>query len=255
MNTIVFQSYRTTNVPPWLQACLQTTRNWAASLGFNYRFLDDRFFDYCPEQYRTKVNNHVLLLSDLARLMVARQLLQEGYDRTVWIDADMLIFAPSVFSIDTSEPFALCNELWINRRATGFVGWRRVNNAVCVFDRGNAFLDFYIAACSKIVANQSPPVDPLAVGTKFLTELHKLVPFALIAGVATLSPVLMESLSRGDPEPLRGYRKAFNQPIAAANLCGSFRGRSSQGINMTDEIYEAAVQRLLGDTGREIAFG
>ena len=62
MKTIVYQSYRTTDVPAWVQTCLHSARDWAASRGFEYRFFDDRFFDYCPPWYREKVGKQVLLL-------------------------------------------------------------------------------------------------------------------------------------------------------------------------------------------------
>ena len=57
MKTVVYQSYRTHDVPPWVEACLQSTRAWAASRGFQHRFLDDRFFDFCPRWYRQRVND------------------------------------------------------------------------------------------------------------------------------------------------------------------------------------------------------
>jgi hypothetical protein len=43
--TVVYQSYRTRDVPAWIATCMHTVRAWAASRGFDYRFIDGRLFD------------------------------------------------------------------------------------------------------------------------------------------------------------------------------------------------------------------
>jgi hypothetical protein len=50
-----------------IAACLQSARGWADQSGFDYHFVDDRLFDYCPPWYREKVAGDILLMSDLAR--------------------------------------------------------------------------------------------------------------------------------------------------------------------------------------------
>jgi hypothetical protein len=254
VKTIAYQSFRTSDVPPWIETCLGSAREWAASKGFEYRFFDDGFFDFCPAWYRQRVERNILLMSDLARLVAARRLLEEGFERAIWIDADLLIFAPSAFEIETGEKFAFNTELWVNREQGKFVGWWRVNNAVCTFDRGNAFLDFYIDTCERIVRQHDGgggAIDRLSVGTNFLSGLHKLAPLPLIRCVGTFNPILMEHLARGEVEPLRAYRKYFGHAIGAANLCGSFRGQVVQGVKMEDSIYQGTIRALLGPAGME----
>src|SRR5687768_12761993 len=132
--TIVYQSFRATDVPSWVEACLASARAWAEARGFAYRFIDDRFFESCPAWYREKVRDNVLLMSDLARIVLARELHREGFDRTVWVDADILIFAPDAFDVhagDADQPYAFCDELWVSFEQGKFVGRRKVNNAVC----------------------------------------------------------------------------------------------------------------------------
>ena len=260
MKTVVYQSFRAHDCPPWLEACMRSARTWAESRGFAYRFFDDRFFDFCPPWYRQRVGANILLMSDLARLVAARELLADEFERAIWIDADVLFFAPAAFDIDAGDGggddddrFALNTELWVNREHGQFVGWRRVNNAVCRFDRGNAFLDFYIDACQRIVRKATGPLDRLGVGTAFLTPLHKIVPLPQIPSVGTFNPILMDHLARGDAEPLRAYRKHFAHPIGAANLCGSFRGQTCQGVRMDDGVYDGTVTALLGPAGAEIS--
>ena len=255
VQAVVYQSFRTENVPPWIDACLRSTREWAASRGFEYRFMGDEFLGYCPPRYRGAAANNVLLVSDLARLIAAGGLLDEGYDRAIWVDADVLVFAPAAFDVETGEDFAFNTELWVNREQGRYVGWRRVNNAVCTFDRDNAFLPFYIQACQRIVAERHADgsLTPLSVGTDFLSGLHQLVPLPLIRSVATFNPLLMADLARGNVEPLRAYRKHFGHPLGAANLCGSLRGQTSQGVKMADPVYDAVVRALAGPAGAEIS--
>ena len=97
------------------------------------------------------------------------------------------------------------------------------------------------------------PIDRLSVGTEFLSALHKLAPLTLIRSVGTFNPILMEHLARGNAEPLRAYRNYFGHPIGAANLCGSFRGQTCQGVKMEYSIYEGTVRGLLGAAGAEIS--
>jgi hypothetical protein len=116
-------------------------------------------------------------------------------------------------------------------------------------------LDFYIHACQTMVRRRAEPLSRLGVGTAFLSELHRLLPLPLIGGVGTFNPILLAHLARGDEQPLRAYRKAFASPIAAANLCASFRNSICQGIRMTDDLYAKAVERLGGEAGAVIARG
>jgi hypothetical protein len=253
VKTVVYQSFRTSDVPAWMERCLGSARAWAAAKGFEYRFFDDQFFELCPEWYRQRVERNILLMSDLARLLAARKLRDEGFERAIWVDADLLIFAPKAFEPHNDEKFAFNTELWVNREQGKFVGRWRVNNAVCRFDRGNPFLEFYIDACERIVRHApSGAIDRLSVGTNFLTALHQLAPLPLMRCVGTFNPILMEHLARGQLEPLRAYRQHVGQPIGAANLCGSFRGQVCQGVKMEDSIYQGTIRELQGPAGAEI---
>ena len=84
VKTVVYQSYRTHDVPSWISRCMASVEEWAAQTGADYRFLDDSFLEYAPEWHREKTENDIYLVSDLARLKVAGALLAEGYERTIW---------------------------------------------------------------------------------------------------------------------------------------------------------------------------
>lgn len=250
MKTIVYQSYRTSGVPAWIDRCMGTVRSWASTQGFDHAFIDDRLFDYAPQWYRQKVNNHVLLVSDLARLLVARELLGCGYERTIWVDADVVIFDPDRFAIGVTEGYAFCREVWVGRKEDGgeLTRWEGVNNAVSVFVAGNVFLDFYIHACLSLVAHKDR-IHRLDASTYFLTTLHGLMGLPLLNEVGMLSPVMMADLDRGTDAALRAYMARLGTPIRAANLCSSFRGSLRDGVPVDDRLFEASIDRLLATHG------
>jgi hypothetical protein len=248
----VFQSYRTSDVPVWIERCLQTVRAWAASCGFDYGFIDDQLFGYVPAWYMQKVGGNILLVSDLARLRLAKELHSRGYDRTVWVDADVVVFDPECFTIDITEEYAFCQEVWVGLGQQGeLVCSKGVNNAVSVFMNVNSFLDFYIDSCLKIVCHK-PRLNRLDASTHFLTALHDLVPFHLMTDVGLFSPLIMADIVRGAEGSLRAYMAHFDAPLRAANLCSSFRGSHHDGILMDDGVYEAVVDRLLLTRGQII---
>ena len=252
VKTIVYQSYRTSGVPAWIERCMGTVRAWASAREFDYGFIDDQLFDYAPPWYRQKVGDHVLLVSDLARLRVARELLGRGYGRAIWVDADALIFDPDRFAIGVVDGYAFCREVWVGRDDRGeLTWWEGVNNAVSVFAAGNVFLDFYIHACLSLVAHKDR-IHRLDASTNFLTTLHGLMGLPLLTDVGLLSPVMMADLARGTEAALRAYMARFGTPIRAANLCSSFRGALYDGVSVDDRLYEATVDRLLETRGDAI---
>jgi hypothetical protein len=252
MDTVVYQSYRTTAVPPWIERCMESVRRWAGDGGFAYERTGDAFFDPLPPWFRARVEGDPVRMSDLARLLLARTLL-ERYERAVWVDADVVVFDPGGFTIDAPEGYAFCREAWLSLTPDGRVhSSQRVNNAVSVFARGNAFLDFYIHACEAMVRRTVGPVHGLALGTRFLTLLHQAMPLPLLRSVALLSPLVTRDVAAGEDAMVRLYMSRFGAPARAANLCASFRGRSIDGIHVDDELLGAAVERLLSTRGEAL---
>ncbi len=265
MRTVVYQSFRTVDVPAWVQQCLDSVQAWASMWGFDYRFIDDRMFDYVPDWYREKTKNEVRLVSDLARLLIARELLAEGFDRTIWVDADVVVFAPERLSIPVQEEYAFCREVWLVGgtllRSKSFVnrviGRERrfhahppgVNNAIMVFVKGNSFLDFYIHACETMVGKKTGDIDTGEVGAGFLTHLYHRMPFPLINNVGLFSPLITVDLGTGGTSYARVYMGKFGNPIYAANLGTSERNQTYYGVVMTDELYSTVVSQLLSSKG------
>lgn len=265
LKTVVYQSYRTAGVPAWIARCMGTVREWAASKGFEYAFIDDRLFDYAPRWYRERVGGQVQLVSDLARLALAKEFLSGGFERSVWVDADVLVFDPSRFEIDAAEEYAFCREVWIekfslrraarsgfkNLRLPGLYCRRRVNNSVAVFARGNSLLDFYAHACARMVRGARGEISNLQVGTFFLTALDRKFALPVLDDVGLFSPLVLRDIVAGGGRCLKVYAEEFGAPVRAANLCASFSGREYDGVTVTESMYEAASRRLL-ETGGEI---
>ena len=110
---------------------METVPQWAEQRGYEYRFFDDGFFDRVPAWFKERVRQLILPMSDLARLLVARELLDAGFDRVIWVDADVLIFDLERFDVDVTANCAFCRELWLGEVADGTMQiYPRVNNAV-----------------------------------------------------------------------------------------------------------------------------
>ncbi len=249
MRTVVFQSYRTHNVPNWIRRCMHTVETWAASQGFVYRFIDDRLFDYVPAWFQQKCHPHICPITDLARLKLARELLSEGFERTVWVDADMLIFAPERLSVEVGSQFAYCHEVWTYADDAGHAAVsHRVNNSISVFVKGNAYLDFFIDACEQ-TARSLPKLGKLDASTRFLTELHAILPFPLLYNVGILSPALMTDIANGSQHFLPTYAQQLQAPIATANLCASLLDQSFKGVPMDSRCYDTVIDRCLESHG------
>lgn len=250
--TIVYQSYRTHDVPDVIALCMESCRNWAAAKGLEYRFFDDSFFELVPAWMREKCRQHVLPVTDIARLIAARQFLNVGYDRTIWVDADVLIFDPNNFSIDESIPSAFIRETWLERDSYFRpVIKRHVANAVCTFTNGSALLDFCIER-NELECQKALSIHPLQIGTRFLTDLHRLVPFDTLQNVGLFSPTVIADELIGEGNYVAAYMQAHGSPIFAANLCASVVGRQEQGYIMSyDDLLELAAH-LQRSKGREM---
>lgn len=252
MKTVVFQSYRTEDVPPWITTCINGVRHWSAAKKFDYRFVDDQFFDLLPADYRKKADGRLPVLSDLARLIMARNLLLEGYEKTIWVDADVLIFDPESFDVSIEEGFCFCREIWIQPSPNGGIRvFRNVHNAVCIFVKGNSFLDFYIDACQQVVAgvDDSKGMVNQIVGPKLLSALHNMIGYPLIKNVGMLSPLVLRDIDRLGGVALDRLADEMPSHMQAANLCSSLTGGVFDGIELSHNVMERVVSRLMKTKG------
>jgi len=103
MKTIVYQSVCPDQIPDWIQTCLESVRAWSRQQNYDYALIGDEIFSIIPDWYWEKTSHQKVIATDLARLLLAKQFLKNGYDRAIWFDADVLIFAPEFLTIPIEE--------------------------------------------------------------------------------------------------------------------------------------------------------
>jgi hypothetical protein len=252
MKTLVVQSYRTQSVAPWIRSCLDSVEAWTKARNYQYEFVDDRLFDYAPAWVRQRCGAQILPVTDVARLYLLRERLIQGWERVVWIDADVLVFAPELFALDDSARYSVCHEIWLSVAADNSIKTvEAVNNAVTVICRGHPMLEFWIFAAEEILRTRAPgEIGPLIVGTRFLTDLATTMPLRILRNVGLFSPPVVRDVARGGGEIARKWATRFGTEIGAVNLCASLQDRVSGGDCVGATEMQQAASILLNTHGR-----
>ena len=223
-----------------MRRCLESVRAWTGQRNWDYRLLGDEMLDLPPAWVRTKAAGRTAMIADVARLMAARDFLTQGYERAVWLDADVLVFDPESLRLEIDADYAFGREIWVQEEGSGRLSVRRhVHNAACLFARGNPVLDFLIHASLSVVERIDGHVPAQIVGPKMLTALHSIVDFPLIQEVGMLSPPVLRDIANQGGPALGLLRASLEGPMAAANLCASL----ADGVG--ERTIETACDRLL----------
>ncbi|SCA57442.1 conserved hypothetical protein [Candidatus Terasakiella magnetica] len=246
MKTIVYQSYRTENVPQWISKSMDSVAHWAALKGFDYRFYGDEMFERVPQWYREKTKDRLVVATDLGRLMLAKELLLEGYERVIWCDADMLVFAPQEFDVQVHEEYAFGREVWIQQDGKGRLkAFNKIHNAFFVFSENNSFLDFYIHSCLSIIKRIEGQMVPQIVGPKFLSAIHNIVACPIVEEAGMFSPLVMKDILNGGGRALDLLKEKSPSPLYAGNLSASMEGAETDGVCLSPFDMEKACEHLL----------
>lgn len=257
MKVIVYQSYSGPPPPSWLKTCMHTVETWANSRGYDYKG-DNPLFHFVPDWYREKAGPYVNVVADLARLKMAQHFLKQGYDRAIWLDADVVIFEPDQFQPDLSQPFLVCHEIWLDTDPEVNFGegplycQKKVTNSLTMFPTDSNFLDTYIEQCLSIVRNVQGTASQLSVSTDLLTQLSKTQKLPLFQQLGLFSPIMMQGIVKSIPEVLELYIATMESPVYAANLCLSFRGKQYKGLDVSDAFFEQTVACLLQSHGADL---
>ena len=200
-----------------------------------------------------KVRGRGPILSDLGRLLATRHYL-ERYERVLWLDADVLIFAPERFTLPHGS-FGFGRELWIQPHKRSWRAHRSVCNALCYFERDNPFLDFYIYTCTSVIERADPNyIAPQMIGPKLLTALHSIAHLPLTDCIGSASPDLIVDLIAGGGPALARYRaererdeRERDAPFSEAglNLCQSLIGAQTYRDAPLTSDHLLAVAQLL----------
>ena len=248
MKTLVLQSYRTKAVPRWLKTCHRTVKDWAAGVGYDYRFVGDELFDYIPSWFKQKCKGQMLPVTDLGRLQWMERLMREGATRVVWVDYDVVILDRS-FRVPQNLSVLFTKERYLKRAPDGrLVQVDAINNSIMMIERGSPILEFLIGAILARARRIVGRVHPGFAGTRLLTELATVFEPPLLRKVAFISPTVLIDLARGSLSSLNMLADPEHGGCAVAHLNRSAEGRYSGGMHLTDRVYERALDRLMGGT-------
>jgi hypothetical protein len=244
--TVVLQSAAAAR-PSWMDHCLDSVAAWATSRGFTYRFVDDALFDRVPPALREKLATRPMTAADLARLALCAEVLADGADTAVWLDADVLVFRPAALTLPAEGTHAFGREHWIQRDDRGRPrAYTKVHNALALFRRGDPLLPFLAYTSERLVARYDGVPPPHLVGPRLLAPLHNLADFPLVDAVGSLGPLVLGDLLDGGG-PALSMLNARSGRLAAANLCASLVNAGQDGRTLDDKAMLAVVERLLDD--------
>ncbi|HWK55554.1 MAG TPA: hypothetical protein VNR18_14345 [Hyphomicrobiales bacterium] len=219
--TLVIQSASPRQLRGWMHRCLESVHGWSQAQGYGYRFVGDELFDCVPAWYRDKVGARLPIAADYARLVLLRQALEEGYEQAMWLDADVLVFDPSL-RIAFEGSCAFGQEVWVQAVDGTYATRRNVHNAFCAFRRGCVVLPFLLQTTESLIRRVDPAhMAPQMVGPKLLTALHSLCDFALVPEVGALSPEVVANICAGGGPALDLLRRKSQVKPKAVNLCAS----------------------------------
>lgn len=243
--TIVIQSHKPDPGNTVLEAT-QSVANWTEACDYTYRWIDDGLFALVPDWCIDAAHGRMQMVADIARLVWTQNLLDEGWQRVVWIDADVFIFRPKRMKIDVSNGYAFGHEDWVQPGANGKPRiHRNVHNALLIFSpAARVTLDFYLQTAMELLRRGGPDVPPQFVGPKLLTALHNVVQFPLNRAVGMASPLVLCDLANGGGPAWNMLVDARGDDLAALNLCTSLIGSTVDGVEISEGLMTDAIAFL-----------
>ena len=241
----ILQSCPATERNGWLARCMDSVKQWARTAGYNYQWIDDALFDLLPAALKPGGRISPVIASDLARLRWMQQVLRQGAECVVWLDADVLVFAPAQFQL-LEDVFAVGREIWVQPEThTRWRVHRKVHNAFMqASDQGdghNSFVDFYADSAERLLRANGQVMPAQFIGPKLLTALHNVIQMPVLESAGMLSPAVVADLLASDGPALRRMRDKACAPLHAANLCRS----SVAGGALDSRQMEQLIDRLL----------
>lgn len=243
---MVIQSFRRANVPDWIERCLKSVRDWTAHKGYEYCFYGDEFFDLCGAEYLTRVSGNVRSITNLARLEATKIKLAEGYQRVIWLDADVFVFAPLQFSMDTDAAYAFGHEAWVEANADGSARpcETALHNAAFIFTSRQDDLDLFIHIIRHTVRHRTITSN-YQVGVKLISGLAYPLNIETIKGVGMFSPAVLQAIAENNAAFLRQFLAFHGYQMQAANL----------GLSLNDAVIpyvKLAMDRLEASAGNVV---
>jgi hypothetical protein len=242
--TLVVQSFRRTDVPDWIERCLDSVRRWTQSRGFDYAFYGDEFYDLCGSDYLARVGGNPRSITNLARLEITRIKLAEGYDQVIWFDADVFVFDPDRLVVRTDAGYAFSREAWVTKGADGraHLAYTSLHNAAFIFTRRQTDLELFIRIIRHIVLTRSISSN-YQVGVRLISGLAYSLDIPVITCVGMFSPDVIDAIADGRRRFMRAVALFHGHKMQAANLGWS------QAEHFTEARMMTAMDRLESTAG------
>lgn len=238
--TLVIQSHRCPLPFGWLQACIDSVADWSRLNRYQHRFIGDDIFDLVASELLDKAGPQSVIATDLARLRALQQGLAEGFERVVWCDADFLIFRPNDFVLPAAD-FAFGREIWVQADDKGRLrAYPKLHNALLMFQRGNACLEFYLDTAARLVQLNQGGMPAQFIGPKLLTALHNIACFPVMENAAMLSPLVLRDILNGGGAALQLFLQ--KSPVAPAGVNLSSSLTAAEGFTETE--MQTLIRRL-----------
>jgi hypothetical protein len=248
-DTLVIQAFFNRSIPAWIQRCLDSVRKWAGLHGFDYSLAGDEFCSLCGQEFLSRGSKNPRTISNLARFVATRQHLDAGYQRVIWMDADIFVFDPEklVFNFPAERltlGYAFGREVWIDRGQLGVLrAWRPgAHGAATFFTQGAVDLDMLIALIRHIDAKREI-ISSYQIGVGLLRNLQQTLMFQTFSHVGLFSPILLNALAQRNRRILRFYGRAYRYQQYAANLCLALEDKTNK------EVLWLAMDHLEGGAG------
>jgi hypothetical protein len=178
---------------------------------------------------------------NLSRLELVKDAHRRGYDRAIWLDADVLVFRPELFTIDVVEGYAFSRETWVTRVGDRWRAVSSVNNCVFACMRDEPDLDALISFTRHIGVHRKI-TKSLQTGTYLLTGLQQSLAFETLDNVGLFSNHVVKALANNDEEVIRAQAIGHETPVFAANLCASDRDPPPVSESEADLVVDRLLQ-------------
>jgi hypothetical protein len=223
---------------------------WAKRNGAEYILVEDEEFIRRPPKWvHRKCGQRINPVTDLARLIVAAELLETA-GCVVWLDADFLILEPERLGFPQPSDAAFAREIWVDAAPDGTIVTRRnIANYVCAFRRGGQFLPRYYKRAVALLETVTPPLKIGVVGTTFLTHHAAGDTVELLRHLGNFSPSLASALLAGERSPLiDSCERALSEEILGTVLgcCLSRPPSNDARTNLALELWCTRRRHLAG---------